>query len=357
MNKKINTVLTITVIIIITTILGTLIWLNKNNQSIDSAQAGMQAFLNGSPFYYTLSGDVYITKIDCEYKRPTWESSPRYVKIKLDGIKKSDVETVSKQFVKIKGKLYDGFYSEFKKQGIEKTNNIGTAIDVKTLKVVDVENEYFQDKNGLYYYSNYPTVDACFSPSPEGRYNGPIIFQNILLQSPEEIQLYRGQENNIFVSGEFKDPSWTRYAKLNGALYWKNLNGQFIKISGADPENFRLLSKEIIGSELYTNGKNVFFNGNITEIDPTTFKEIMYPRLDNSEKLASNFFVANSHIYYFARTLYSGEELSTLIKTDADASTFEIINTNDSYSGLIFRDKDYIYKYNKNKKAFDKIAR
>ena len=253
----------------------------------------------------------------------------------------------------MKGKIYDGFYPELKKKGIAATNNIGNPIDVNTFKVVDDESEYFQDKNGLYYYSAYPT-SGCLPSSPEGGYSEPIILHKIILRSGEEVQLYRGQNYNIFVT-RYGRRSYTPYAQLNGSLYWRDPNGQFTKIPGADPARFRMLSENMMPSDLYTDDKYVFLNGKIVDIDPEKFQEISYMRKGSGERLVSNFFKANAKVYYLTDPLLQETDTSFLLTTDADASTFEVIDTSGSYSGLKFRDRNYFYHFNKDTKAIEKF--
>ena len=314
-----------------------------------------------SPFLET-PFEVYITKFDCTYRRQNWESPPKYRTIKLEDINAQDIQPVGRFFFKAKGKLYDAFFPIFKNRGIDKTNNIENPIDVTTFHVFDEEGDYFRDKNGLYYYSGYPTENACLSPN-QNSYPEPISLQKITLQSIEEMQLYRGHKNNIFLPvEENKSVSFTPYAKLNGSLYWrkysyKDPNGQFIKIIGADPEKFGFLCKSTFTPcDLYTDGRYVFLNGQITEIKPQTFQEITF-RFNHRESYRglvwSNFFKANGRIYYLTSSSIYGDD-AYIINTEADPTTFEVIDTNGNGSGLVFRDKKYTYRYNKETKTVDK---
>ena len=318
----------------------------------------------GSPFLET-PFEVYITKFDCTYRRQNWESPPKYRTIKLEDINAQDIQPVGRFFFKAKGKLYDAFFPIFKNRGIDKTNNIENPIDVTTFHVFDEEGDYFRDKNGLYYYSGYPTENACLSPN-QNSYPEPISLQKITLQSIEEMQLYRGQKNNIFLpaNGIFRPVGkkfFTPYAELNGSLYWrkysyKDPNGQFIKIIGADPEKFGFLCKStfILECDLYTDGQYVFLNGQITEIKPQTFQEITYSQKHYGEILWSRFFKANGRVYYLTVPNIDADD-AYIINTEADPTTFEVIDTNGSgFPGLVFRDKKYTYRYNKETKTVDK---
>jgi len=322
----------------------------------------------GSPFLETSLNEVYITKFDCTYEhyRPL-ESSPKYITMKLEGINAQDIMPVGGVFFKAEGKLYDAFFPIFKNRGIDKTNNIKNPIDVTTFNVFDEEGDYFRDKNGLYYYYRYPTVNACLSPNQDS-YPEPISLQKITLQSIEEMQLYRGHKNNIFLPANsiFRfagEKSFTPYAKLNGSLYWrkysyKDPNGQFIKIIGADPEKFGFLCKSTFTPcDLYTDGRYVFLNGQITEIKPQTFQEITYSPKHYGEILWSNFFKANGRVYYLTIPNIDADD-AYIINTEADPTTFEVIDTNGSgFPGLVFRDKKYTYRYNKETKTVDKKPR
>ncbi len=327
-----------------------------------------------SPFLQNAKGELFVRKLDCEYVRH-WEDAARYVTIKLDGIHAKNVEPIGSMFIRVDGKIYDAFFPLFQQQKIARTNNIGNDIDVASFSVFDEEEQYFQDKNGLYYYERYPTSGACFINSPEGRYSTPIFLQKITLSSNNELALYRRQKNNIFLSEDNRsEKTFTPYARLDNALYWRNYarwnnvhhwrnysspysDGQFIKVKGANPDTFRSLSSASNLRELFTDGRFTILRGTITEIKPETFREITYIENDGT-KFVAPFFHANGSIYYLPYSLYGETEMP--VKTDLDPSTFEVfkaIGTKGIYFHYIFRDKNFTYDYDGVKKMVEKQAR
>ena len=42
----------------------------------DNSVLGIHPFVEGSAFNYAATGEVYLVKLDCQFVRQTWESSP-----------------------------------------------------------------------------------------------------------------------------------------------------------------------------------------------------------------------------------------------------------------------------------------
>jgi hypothetical protein len=307
----------------------------------------------GSAFHKDANGNVYLVKLDCNYVRPNYEARPKYETIKLEGLNAANIEPVGRGFIRSDGKLYDAFYPALKKQGSSKTHFIANSIDVKTFNVIDPEQNYFQDKNSIYYYERYPTSGSCLFPSPEGRFKEPIALNRIVLSSQEELTLYkRGQSFNIRTQF-YNHDVYTPYAKLGDALYWVNDKGQFTKIVGANVDKFRSLSTQGDLRNLYTDENFVFFNGEITDIKLKTFAPIQYRHVGGA-KIGGvpNFFKANGAVYYLTDK-YRDLQIA-LLKTSADPDTFEAMDTNGSYSGVIFKDKTFRYFFDKNTKQVER---
>lgn len=305
------------------------------------AETKLSPFLDGSPFHFDSSGIVYLVTRDCA-KPIQWEG-PRHSKtVKIEAFNKKDARPIGKSFLYAKGKIYDGFYPELKRQSTKRTSFLGTLIDAKTFMSLDKNGEYLKDKNNLFY-SKYPNWDFCIHENLK-----PIQLTKLKINGQEELELYRDQSNHLYVSSGLPEShryakTWTPYAKLKTNLYWRDSRtGQYSKVIGADPLSFRSLVPGM--HDLFTDGKLVFLHGKKTEVIPSTVRPI---RCKSSNICFTNFFYANNGIYYLTEAA-PNSSLSKLIETDADPESFEFLDTNGSWNGRVFRDKRFIYEIKRN---------
>jgi hypothetical protein len=284
----------------------------------------------------------------------------------LTDLSAAAIHPVGSGFIRANGRLYDAFFGSFLRNGSDRTHNIGTPIDVETFAVFDEEGDYYQDKNGLYFFERYPTTNACITPGNglnDRLHSSPLYLQKIELSSPEERALYRGQKHNIFLGDQFTD--FTPYAKLGRRLFWRHYgvgngpksNGQFTEVSGADPEKFnRLLKKDLGGDSggenLYTDGQHVILAGKIVDIRPQTVKPVTYVRKGVGKTLWSCYLKADGQVFYFPTCAPAGSlDEPSLVETDADPETFEVVDTNGSWSGLVARDKSHTFTFDSAKRV------
>lgn len=327
---------------------------------------------DSSTFVFKPNGDILVYTLDCEDTGLTHQHAipnTRTTVIENVNHKTDEVERVSSQFLRINGKIYDAYVAEFQRMGINKTNNIANNINEERFRVTDEEEQYFTDGINYYFYEHYPTFRACFSGNDRSLpqipistaneqtvKNEPIQLNEFRLDSPEEEKFYLSQKNNIFTDEKY---GYTPYAELNGKLYFKQPTGKFTIVAGAKAESFvELMDNYSSYSSLYTDGQNIIFQGEVLNLDLNTFEAVTVRPQHLGYDIVTGFFKANNRVYYLTKDrLGSLEENSNLISVDADAETFEVVDTNGSASGRVYQDKSYFYTFDKDSESFTKELR
>lgn len=353
--------LIITLLFILIIVGSGYVWFKQVYPTISPSHAIRSIITQDSgTFEFKLNGDIVVHTQNCEdpwvggiyhqHAEPNWRSTV------LEGVnaKVDNVERISSQFLRINGQVYDAYSAEFQRLGISRTHNIENNINEEGFKVVDKDEQYFTDGENYYFYENYPTFRACFSSSNKSTSipqiqipdyksdlevkNEPIKLNQFQLDSPWEAQLYHSQENNIFtdelIGGRTR---WTPYAGLNGKLYFKQLNGKYTEIVGANPDSFsELMNIYSSYSNLYTDSEHIIFQGQILDLDLDTFEAVRVRPARLEYDIETGFFKASDRVFY----IMEGQ----LLDMNADAETFEVVDVNGNTSGRIYQDKDYVYK-------------
>lgn len=310
---------------------------------------------NKETFEFKPDGSIYVNTLDCENTGLTHQHAKANRRsTKINGINYivDEVEKVSSQFLRINGKLYDAYIAEFQRKNIGRTHYISNYINEKEFRVTDKEENYFTDGKNYYYHNNYPTFRAClFRNSKQS--SSPIILSEFQLNSPEEQKFYLSQKSNIFVPKGYGGYGYSPYAELNDKLYFKRKNGKYVEVPDANPKTLRELS-DTFGSHFYTDGQYIILQGNILDLELNTFKQI------KAGKMHTYYFRIEDHIYHLHIPSGAFYYDAVLTKTNIDAETFEAIDTTGSFSGVLYQDKDYIYKLKSRATKFEgvmKIAR
>jgi len=283
-------------------------------------------------------GDIYINTKACQGSNG---------RTKLNGVNHlvDDVERVSSHFLRINGKLYDAYSTEFQRNDINKTHNVSNNIVEQEFRVVDNKQQYFTDGVNYYYKIYYPTSRACLHSNR----NTSIELSEFKLDSPEEAKFYLSQENNIVTA----DDSYTLFAELKGKLYYKSKNGKFVEVPEVNPKTLRNIGKEYI-SHFFTDGQHLIFQGEVIDSD---FDSDSFELIKTGEKGEKNtpYYKIGGYIYHLYTPSISSRYDGTLTKTDFDAETFEVLDPTGSGRDRIYQDKNYIYSHKKRIKKWDII--
>jgi hypothetical protein len=338
---------------------------------------GIYVYANSSTFVFTPWGSIYVRTVDCEKPYDSFGQSMdvRYTKLKNTNFYIDEVEKISTHFIRINGQVYDAYVAEFQRAGIQKTNNILNDINEAEFRVVDTAQEYFTDGEKYYIYNDtnryikyYPTYRACFSVSDttfrdflnvmeikneaiSEPYPG-IRLHEFALANPDEASLYSGQTNIIRLTSNLSQSSklsYTPYANLHGMLYFKNDLGQFVPVEGVNIETLNYLFPTLSTYDFFTDGRVIVFKGKILDVDLATFKAITVEPKHLGYKISTDFFTSDATVFHL-----KDNDLQII---EADGFTFEVVDTDGNYSGRIYRDKDYIYTFDKKSDKFIKQKR
>ncbi len=322
-------------------------------------------YAQNATFVFTPWGSIYVHAMDCEAPGDSLVSGyhdvpqDRYTKIDNVNFFLDEVDTISRHFLRINGAVYDAYVAEFQHAGIQKTNNILNTVDESRFVAVDEEEQYFTDGQKYYnYYENsiyvhsYPTFKACFDVSDKieakfrenflkgeaiesEKYPG-IRLNEFTLNTSEEAVLYASEEHQIFLTtGKYRSSRYTPYANLNGVLYYKTDVGQFIPVEGVNPETFNYLFPDLLEQNFFTDGSVVVLKGVVLDVEKDSFRALTVQPQDLDYVIATDFFASDTGVF---RLTSSGLE-----RIDADAKTFEVVDTDGTLIGRIYRDKDFLY--------------
>lgn len=324
-------------------------------------------FYSKNTFIYSPLGGVYAKVKDCASPYMGGQGSTQGPSVmyptklsKIDGVSwwTDDVNKIGSGLIKIKGKLYDNSFEEYKKLGVDRTHNIGNNIDEATFEFLPSENRnQFKDKNKYYFYPSYGhshSFNNCYSTSEEDFLRAGITMPKITVADSDfekkripnpkyfiEFDIDSEDYNKINQQVDFVSDMPGQYSSVAGSLYYKTRNsGEFTQIQGVNASSFIPL-KDLGKEDFYTDAKVLIFDGQVYDFNIETIKKV--PTFYRGKQFFSDRFYIIENRIYFIKGYYDADK--DIQVTDIDVNTFEYINEHSNDLGKMrYRDKNYTYE-------------